>query len=111
MIFADAHGIEPATYAEGMGEGLFVHEAIKAIPLLEFEIILGGQEAEDGVDSEGRIAPNDKLGAITGREDDDFVDAFTLRQHGENLGLPASTHPKAFANFDCCRPMIKADDD
>jgi len=34
-----------------------------------------------------------------------------LRQHGEDLSLPASTHPEAFANFHTGGPVIEPDYD
>ena len=109
VAFADVHGVKTATNAEGMDERLLIEETIEGVPLLKLEVVLGGKEAQDGIDGEGRITPEDKLGAVRGREDDGLVDALGLRKHGENFRLTASAHPETFANFDGRRFVIQAD--
>src|SRR5271169_5780449 len=81
VAFANVHGIEAAADSEGVGKGLFIQEAIKAVPLLELEVVFRGEESQNGIDGKSGIAPEDEFGAIRSREYYDLVDALGLRQH------------------------------
>ena len=109
FLFANAHGIQAATDAESMREGLFIQQAIKAVPFLQFQIVLGSQKAQYGIDGEGRIAPHDKLGAIASGEHDHFLDALALGEHRQHFCLAATAHPEALTDFDSRRPVIEPD--
>ena len=109
LILAHTHGIETATHAEGMGERSLIKKAIETRPFLELEVIFGGEQAEYGIDRQSWITPDNEFSPVEGGIDEQLLDAFSLRQHGEDFGLTASAHPEAFSDFNSGRPVIQAD--
>jgi hypothetical protein len=92
-----------------MGERPLIEQAIKTVPLAEFEVVFRGQKAKDGIYGQSGIAPDHEFRAVAGGKDQDFFDSFGLRQHGESLSLAASAHPEALPNFHRGRPVIQPD--